>query len=127
MKQLESFMANPFRNLKIGLDRKKKFGESHLANLAVNNTNNVYDQAITDTTAVQIVLFGDINNVELNKALQKTQTRSVNLIIERFTKRNTRLNNFLIYKEVDKQALYHTFFPQGVMEFTVKVNKGNAE
>ncbi len=127
MKQLESFLQNPFSDPKISLDKKKKFGESHLVNLTVQNTANIYDQTIVDTAAVQTALFGDITNVEVTKALQKAQTESVDHLMEAFKKRNTRLNNFLISTEVDKQPVYQTFFPQGVTEFTRDVNKGNVE
>ncbi|MGB4774202.1 MAG: carboxypeptidase-like regulatory domain-containing protein [Daejeonella sp.] len=127
MKKLETFLENPFTGQRISLDNKKKFGESHLANLAANNSGNVYDQAISDTTTVQINLFGDITNVALNKALQKSQTQSVDGLIEKFSKRNTRLNNYLISTEVNQQPVYQSFFPQGVMEFTSKVTKGNVE
>ncbi len=127
MKQLETFLENPFDIQRISLDKKKKFGESHLVNLTVQNTGNIYDQAIADTTVVQVNLFGDITNVEVNKALQKAQTESVDHLIESFKKRNTRFNNFLISTEVDKKPVYQSFFPQGVTEFTRDVNKGNVE
>lgn len=127
MRNLETFLENPFSDPRISLEKKKKFGESHLVNLAVQNTANVYDKAIIDTAAVQTALFGDITDVEVTRALQKTQTESVDHVIEGFKKRNSRLNNYLIYNETNKKPVYQSFFPEGVTEFTEKVNKGNVE
>lgn len=127
MKNLESFFENPFSNSKISLEKKKKFGESHLMRLAVQNTDNMYDDILVVTTAVQTALFGEITDVELNKALQKTQTETVDNLIDRFKKRNSRLNNYLMANEVNKQPVYQSFFPQSIAEFTNKVTKGNVE
>ncbi|MBJ7427410.1 MAG: hypothetical protein JHD28_00395, partial [Bacteroidia bacterium] len=128
MKDLKTYASNPFSTLdRIGLEKKKKFGESHLANLAVQNTAQQYDAIIGKTIVVQQNLFGNITDVELAKALQKSQTQSVDAIIEAFSARNTRLNKLLEANDVHKTPLYATFFPQGVTEFTSQVNKGNVE
>jgi hypothetical protein len=127
MRDLKIYATNPFVNLGVSLERKKKFGESHLAALAVQNTKSQYDSLIAKTIVVQQNLFGSIADVELTKALQKTQTQSVDEIIEAFEARNTRLNKFLESNDVHKTPLYASFFPQGVTEFTKGVNKGNVE
>ena len=128
MRDLKMYASNPFSTLeRIGLEKKKKFGESHLANLAVQNNANQYDDIIGKTIVVQQNLFGNITDVELTKALQKTQTQSVDAIIDAFSARNTRLNKLLEANDVHKTPLYATFFPQGVTEFTSQVNKGNVE
>ncbi|MBJ7427446.1 MAG: hypothetical protein JHD28_00575, partial [Bacteroidia bacterium] len=128
MRDLKMYASNPFSNLdRIGLEKKKKFGESHLANLAVQNTAQQYDAIIGKTIVAQQNLFGNITDVELAKALQKTQTQSVDAIIAAFSARNTRLNKYLEANDVHKTPLYATFFPQGVTEFTSQVNKGNVE
>jgi hypothetical protein len=127
MKDLKTYATNPIKSLTVSLERKKKFGESHLANLAVQNLKGLYDEAISKTIVVQQNLFGDISDVELTKALQKSQTQSVDIIINAFSARNTRLNKLLEANDIHKTPLYASFFPQGVMEFTEGVNKGNVE
>jgi len=127
MRDLKTYASNPFLLLRVSLEKKKKFGESHLAFLAVQNTNQVYDVAISKTVTVQTALFGDITDVNITKALQQTQTQSVDAIIKAFTARNTRLNKHLEADDVHKTPLYASFFPQGVMPFTEGVNKGNVE
>jgi len=127
MKDLKNFATNPFISLNVSFERKKKFGESHLANLAVQNTHQLYDVAISNTITVQTALFGNITDVGLTKALQKTQTLSVNAIMKAFSARNTRLNKHLEANDVHKTPLYSSFFPIGVTEFTRDLNKGNVE
>ena len=127
MRNLKSYASNPFVLPKVSLDRKKKFGESHLANLVVQNTHQLYDEAIVNTIKVQQALFGNITNVSLNLALQQSQTQSVNAIMRAFKARNTRLNKHFEANDVHKTPLFATFFPIGVTEFTREVNKGNVE
>jgi hypothetical protein len=72
-------------------------------------------------------LFGDIIDVEITKALQKTQIQKVDAIINTFSARNTRLNKFLEANDVHKTPMYVSFFLEGIMEFTVGITKGNIE
>ena len=127
MRNLKNYVTNPFLSLTESLEKKKKFGESHIANLAVQNTEQLYDVAISQTIVVQTALFGNITNVELTKALQKSQTQSVDAILSAFVARNIRLKKYLESNNVHKTPMFASFFPQGVSELTRDVNKGNVE
>ncbi len=127
MMNLINFFVNIFLNIKVSFENKRKGGEAHLGKLVAQNTNHQYDQMILDTTAVHAAFFGEVLDIATKIGLQKTETAIVDKIILNFTKRCTRLNAYFISTELIKEPLYNTFFPQGIMEYTVNTNKGNVE
>jgi hypothetical protein len=127
MRNLESFILNPFSDPKISLTLKKKFGEDGIQRIAVQNTDNRFDGLINDTIAAQTNLFGAITTVGTISAIQQARTQSVNNIINRFKARNSRFNAFLVANAVDKLPVYQEFFPAGISAFTREVTKGTVE
>lgn len=125
--KLINYFQNPFGISKIALDNKKKFGEDALHRFATQNSGSLYDAEITAMEAAQNDLFGKITNVATTKAIAEARTKSVNLVMELFTKRVSKLNKFLELGDVHKTPVYQEFFPQGVMAFTEHVTKENIE
>jgi hypothetical protein len=127
MRNLEGFFINPFMDKRPSYDRKHRFSEDHIGRLTANNTTGTYTTMITATLAVHQAFFGRQTGLKIKDALKQQQTELVENLMQRFANRVSRLNNTLLAQEVDKQALYQQFFPQGVMEFTRHTNKSNAE
>ncbi len=128
MKDLRSFFLNPFSDFRITLPQKNKFGESTIQLISAQNTGNRFDALLNDTIAVHTALFGNITDVLTNAAIRQARTQSVDAVISRFTRRNSRLNKYLLSNDTDKLPVYQEFFPLGIMDFTrTGVNKGNVE
>ena len=127
MKDLQSFFENPFSDVRISLNRKKKFGEDHIQRISVQNTTGQFDQMLEDTVAVQSALFGSMTSVDSNTAIREARTQTVDAVMDAFKARNTRLNSYFIATEVKGKPVYKEFFPQGVQAFTRDINKENIE
>ena len=127
MRDLASYFENALSDEKLSIDSKKKFGEDALQRVATQNVGGILDPELNAMETAQTALFGTITNVAVNKAVSESRTKTVDGVVEKFTKRNTKLNQFLELNDVDKQDVYQEFFPQGVQEFTRNVTKENVE
>ncbi len=127
MRDLIIFFTNPFSIARISRDRKKLFGEDTIQRIATQNTGGQFDDIMTATVAVQTAFFGAITNLATQNAIRDSQTRSTNIVVSNFMKRNSKLNAFFISNETDKDPLYLQFFPQGVQAFTRDVHIDNVE
>jgi hypothetical protein len=127
MRDFTTFFINPFSLLRIGRDHKQLFGEDTIQRIAVQNTGGALDDIMTATVAVQTAFFGSITNLATQNAIRDSQTRSTNIVVGNFMKRNSKLNSYFISNETDKDPVYLQFFPQGVQAFTRDVHIDNVE
>lgn len=127
MRNLGYYFENPFPDPKISRTRKQAFGEDSLARIAVQNTNNQFDELLNKTETVQTALFGGITSQDTLKAMREARTRSADTLLKAFTSRNSRLNSYLVSTGTDQEDVYLEIFPGGVQAFTRDVKKENAE
>ena len=125
MRDLMFFFINPLGGKEVSLDSKKKFGEDALIRFASQNGGGQFTTELNEMEAAQTGLFGTITSVQTTKAISEARTKTTNGIMEKFSKRTSKLNQFLVLNDVDKQDVYQEFFPQGVMEFTTHLTKEN--
>lgn len=127
MIDLSKFLINPFLDERFSFGDKQRFSEEHIGRLTAQNTSGQYNTLLSDTLTAHSDYFGDFTNVKIKEAVQQSLTQVVDKILEDFMTRTSRLNNFLIATEVNKNAIYQEFFPLGVTEFTKDTNKTNAD
>lgn len=125
MEPFRTYVNNPLSDPRISLERKKKFGEDAIVRVTRQNIHGEYDADLPVMITTQTTLFGDMTHVISAKAQSEARTKVVNKVMQDFIKRNTKLNRYFVLNEIDKQAVYEEFFPQGVMEFTEHVTKEN--
>jgi len=116
-----------FLDLRISFENKQKGSDLHIGKLHAQNTVHQYDTMIAATEAVHLAFFGVLPQITLKLGTQIAQTSVVDVIIDDFRNRCSRLNFYFLSIKFETNPLYHVFFPLGVMEYTQHTNKGNAE
>ena len=116
-----------FLDLRISFENKQKGSDLHIGKLHAQNTVHQYDTMIAATEAVHLTFFGVLPQITLKLGTQIAQTSVVDVIIDDFRNRCSRLNFYFLSIKFETNPLYHVFFPLGMMEYTQHTNKGNAE
>lgn len=127
MQDLGNYFDNPLMRERLSFEAKQRFSEEHIGKLTTMNTNGQYLTMLAATTVAHRDYFGDFTDVKINEGLQQAQTQTVENIVASFKTRVSRLNRFLISEGVETSPIYQEFFPYGVMEFSQRTYKSNAE
>jgi len=125
MNNLVKFFINLFLHLNISFESKKVAGEDHLGKIEAQNTDGQFDDMLAATQAVQDALFDDVSNIDTTLAEQKVKTDLTDAVMDKFTKRVTKLNYHFESTGFVTSPYYALFFPQGVQKYTKETNKGN--
>ena len=94
--------------------------------MAVQNESNLYTTTISDTLAAYSAFFGVLTNADTADAIQKSRTKSMQLIFTDFKTKVSDAENLVAYKLKKDSPAYQEFFPQGVTEYS-KSNLENVE
>ena len=119
------FFVNLFLHLNISFDSKKIASEDCLGKIAFQNTDGQFDDMLAATQAVHDDLFQDVSDIDTSVAVQKALTEITDELMDKFTKRVTKLNLHFESTGFVDSPYYNEFFLHGVQEITKGTNKGN--
>ncbi len=120
MIRLERLYGNLFSDKQISRQKLRKFTEDHLQRLAVQNENNLFTSTINDTLIAYNAFFGVLSNADTADAIQKSRTKSMQIIFTDFKTRVSDVENLVAYKLKKDSPAYQEFFPQG----SVRIQQG---
>jgi hypothetical protein len=114
---IDRFFENQFDDKNISRQALRKFAEDHLQRLAVQNTNNLYDDLLNNTETAYESYFGALTDRDTSFALQQSRTKSMNNVVGNF-QATLRLREGLVSNYFPKDTPeYQEFFPANLDEY----------
>lgn len=120
MKQLSSFLVNPFIRLvnEVGVEKFRKFFEKHIQLTIAKNTGGEYTPIITDSNTKYSQFYDSYLLEDTSSVIQQGMTITVDNIIAEF-KSKVKQQEGLIRSHFNVDtAEYQEFFPHGITEYT---------
>ncbi|MGE0078445.1 MAG: carboxypeptidase-like regulatory domain-containing protein [Bacteroidales bacterium] len=126
MINLSTLFRNHFGAKCISDDKLKVFSEDHIQRLTANNEGGLFTTLITETTTAHNQYFGQISSEATGKALQKSQTKVVDDIMDSFKDEISRREGLIKSMFGKDSSTYIEFFPNGISEYR-NARKANIE
>jgi hypothetical protein len=126
MKNLRNWFANPFADPKISYEKLKLFAADVIARLTNNNGSGLFTAVLAQLVAAYQSYFGDITDVDLAAAIQKSFTASKDNLFRTFKEAVSRQEGLVRSKFGKDSGTYLEFFPLGLSEYS-KATLANVE
>lgn len=126
MTDLNRWFANPFGVTRISYEKLRLFAADVISRLTNNNGSGLFTAILAQLVAAYQAYFGDITDVDLAKAIQKSFTASKDNLFKTFQETVSRQEGLVRSKFGKDDPRYQEFFPLGLTEFT-KATLANVE
>ena len=115
----EKIFGNLFDDQKITPQRLLQFAKDHLRRLVKDNTSHQYDALIALVTAKIAELSTNLNELDVNKTVQRSQTQTVDQVTVAFQVSMSDLEGVIARAIGGKAAgAFIEFYPHGLTEYT---------
>lgn len=126
MINLNRWFANPFDGPRISFEKLRLFAADVISRLTNNNGSGLFTAILAQLVAAYQAYFGDITDVDLAKAIQKSFTASKDNLFKTFQDAVSRQEGLVRSKFGKDDPRYQEFFPLGLTEFK-KATLANVE
>ena len=114
MKQFRGYAQKPFSHIKVGKQKIRKFGETHIATLE-KEANPAFDGILAETKTVYSDMFGNIVSRDEMESNRQSATIQLNLKAGEFQDKAIEIEPLIAFK-LKKSGLYQEFYPHGTSE-----------
>lgn len=118
MKNLRNWFANPFADPKISHEKLKLFAADVIARLTNNNGSGLFTAILAQLVAAYQSYFGDITDVDLAAAIQKSFTSSKDNLFKTFKEAVSRQEGLVRSVFGKDSGTYMEFFPLGLSQYS---------
>ncbi|MBP9152609.1 MAG: hypothetical protein KBF73_10025 [Flavobacteriales bacterium] len=118
MKDLRNWFANPFAGPKISYEKLKLFAADVIARLTNNNGSGLFTAVLAQLVAAYQSYFGDITDVDLASAIQKSFTASKDNLFNTFKAAVSRQEGLVRSTFGKDSPIYMEFFPLGLTQYS---------
>lgn len=118
MKNLRTWFANPFADRNISYEKLKVFAADVIARLTNNNGTGLFTAVLAQLVVAYQNYFGDITDVDLAAAVQKSFTASKDNLFKTFKDSVSQQEGLVRSKFGKGTPTYMEFFPLGLTEYS---------
>lgn len=118
MKNLRNWFANPFADPKISYEKLKLFAADVIARLTNNNGSGLFTAVLAQLVAAYQSYFGDITDLDLAAAIQKSFTSSKDNLFKTFKGAVSRQEGLVRSVFGKDSGEYLEFFPLGLTQYS---------
>lgn len=118
MKDLRNWFANPFADRNVSYEKLKLFAADVIARLTNNNGSGLFTAVLAQLVAAYQSYFGDITDVDLAAAIQKSFTASKDNLFSTFKEAVSRQEGLVRSKFGKDSGTYLEFFPLGLSQYS---------
>jgi hypothetical protein len=120
------FFKIHFDSDRISDDDLKRYSQSHIERVTVNNVNHKYDVMIAATTTAYNNYYNAISAESTNEGLKQSATMSVDTILAQFKAEVSSMEGVIARAFRTEPSKIEEFFPYGLSEYS-KATKSNVE